>query len=341
MPCRLKRFFRSCLCWLSSVCMTSAAPALAHSPLFPKSNNSPQAALIIADPLKSWAVYSELQEAGTAAYYRMPFGAGERIRFILFTPQDPRQTGFVPSLRILGPVAADAAGPGFFMDVMMEREGRAPERASYEPFTATWFYRVAEVDTAAPEAGFYYLEILDREKGAGRYGLAVGYKELWTPTELVLLPASIIRIYLWEGQSIVSVLLPVAVVCLAGVFALRRRSARGKPPHSLSQWLAAFSGLFFLGSAVSLACQMVLAMRHTGVTGQTFITVIMFLIPALLALFDFRFALRLRERTGFGRRVGLFVIGILGLVLWSGLFLGPGLALAAAFVNRSPRAVRL
>jgi hypothetical protein len=327
---RSNRTINRCVLTMPAVILILLAPAWAHSPLFPRSNNSLQFAYSIRDPLKSWAAYSELSEPGDAAFYQMEAQIGDRIRIMLFTAQDPKLSKFLPSIRVMKP---GAINPGENMPaerVLASQEGRIPARATYEPFTSTWYYQLANIDVTASESGIYQFMISESANCNGRYGVVVGYKEQWTLWELVLLPMSILKIYLWEGQNFFVVLLPVVLVSLIGGLLFMKRASRGKPPKGFPQWFAAFSGLFFLGWIAIIVLQMLLAFRHTGASTHAFITAIVALIPALLATVILIFALGVRERITFIWRIALFVAGCLGLVLYAGMFVGPVLALAAA-----------
>jgi len=212
----------------------------------------------------------------------------------------------------------------------MHQDGIAPARAAYEPFTAPGITGLPPL--MEPRRSPAFITSGFQIKAAHRtLRLAVGYKEQWTPNELVLLPWSILKIYLWEGQNIFLILLPVAIVCVLGVLSLWRRVARGDPRVDLSQWLVALSGLFFLSRSPSLPIRCYWLSVTPEITRQALIPAIVAVVPVCCRCWSFVFALHRRDRVGFVWRLALIAAGILGFVLWAGLCLGPLLAIAAAF----------
>jgi hypothetical protein len=74
-------------------------PADAHVPVLVDDNENIENAVLIEDPLKSWALYDEL-DAGEVHYYRFFMNKGQSLSISLFVPKTDE---FTPSLAIMGP----------------------------------------------------------------------------------------------------------------------------------------------------------------------------------------------------------------------------------------------
>jgi hypothetical protein len=176
------RFGRFSLwCGIALLCIILLTVAQAHVPITTGDNEAIETATHIHDPLKSWAVYAELREGGVANYFEFEMEQGQRLRLSLFTP---RESAFTPGLVVMGPgIEPQGTVPAFVtvpagLDARVV-EGQRPDRGSYEPFTPSALYELADLDTTVTAAGTYYVAVYEPTNG-GRYGLAVGYACLWT-----------------------------------------------------------------------------------------------------------------------------------------------------------------
>jgi hypothetical protein len=140
------------------------------------------------------------------------------------------------------------------------------------------------------------------------------------------------RVYAWEGQDQLVALLPIILVLVVGGIILYLRSRKGRAPKGISKWLASFAGLAFLGSGVSILYQMFLAFSVTGFQGEGMITLIFFVFSVILGVFTLLYAVRDKPVLTTRRRIGLVITGLIALFVWSGLYLGTALAIAAALV---------
>jgi hypothetical protein len=321
------------------------AIALAHSPVFPEDNHSPATAYQIDNPAKSWAIYNAL-EHDSGDYYKFTVSKGDRIQLSLLVPDSPSTSGFLPSFALLVPdptykdiLPADVEVPADYGTIVVN--GTDPGEATYEAFSPGWFYEVGNLNISAPTGGTYLVVVFNHTHNdnthnhnhqAASYGLVVGYLESFTPLELILVPYSAQEIYRWEGQNQFIILLPLILTLLIGGVILYWRRRRNRAPQGVSKWLAAFAGLAFLGSAVSMIYQVLLTFNVTGVTGEALITLILIIISIILAVLTFMYAIRSKPTLTLWRRVGLIVIGIVALFLWSGLYIGPALVISAALV---------
>lgn len=323
--------------WASGVALALPASTLAHSPIFTGGNHSPATAHEIVDPAKSWVIYAGLDQPGIAGYYRFTMSAGERVQLSLITPTSPSQSGFLPSFALLVPGRQSEGSVPEFVEVpagygALVVTGSDPGQATYEAISPGWYYEVGELTTDATTEGTYYVVVFDPTSRSGNYGLAVGYVESFTPLEIVSVPYNQQMVYAWEGQSPIVALLPMALVLVVGWLALYWRHRRGMAPKGLSQWLAAGAALAFLGSAAITGSQMVLALGVTGDNVEALLTVGFATLSIALALVTLRYALGERPTLNLKNRVVLIAVGLVALFGWSGLYLGPTLAVLAALV---------
>ncbi|UCC16652.1 MAG: hypothetical protein JSU58_09855 [Dehalococcoidales bacterium] len=349
-----KRVINTTLTVLLLLVLVPGSIAIAHSPVFPGENHSPETAYRIDNPAKSWAIYDELDHADEGEYYQFDLSAGDKIQLALLTPDSPAESGFLPSFALLMPgieqndeVPDHIDVPGGYGAVMVE--GIDPGEAAYEAFSPGWYYEVATLLVeGAPVDGTYYVVVFgdahaqdddddpEHTAGAAKYGLVVGYLESFTPLELVLVPYSVQKVYHWEGQNPFVVLLPILLVLVIGGVIMSYRVRKGRAHLDLSKWLAYFAGLAFLGSGVSIVYQMVLTFTVTGVHGEALITLIFVVLSVILGAVTLLYAVREKSTLTPWRRTGLILTGLIALFVWSGLYLGPALVIAAALVPSQP-----
>jgi hypothetical protein len=307
----------------------------AHSPVFPGTNTSLNSAYVVNDPTKSWALYTTLQP-GQVQYYRFDVTQGESIYVQLYKNTEASNLGFVPSFVLMGPgltsngtVPANVAVPPGASSIVMQ--GQQPDKATYEGFGPGSFYDLGSVDVKAPATGTYYVAVYDAANG-GAYGLAIGERETYTPTEYVLIPYNVFQVHLWEGQNPLVILAPLYLTVIVGLGILVMRSNLHASLRSPFTLLGALAGLIFIGMGAYNLAQMLLAISRSSVESEAIITLIFVLVPIILGILALRVALRRREQTGMGPRVAIFVLGAVALFAWTGLYVGPALALLASIM---------
>lgn len=331
---------------IAAIILVPASAVLAHSPIFPGENHSPSTAYEITDPAKSWAIYTWLEGEGSADYYKFTISRGEKIQVSLIAPDSPSHSGFLPAFALVGPGITQHDSVPDYVEVpsgygTIVVDGADPGKAVYEPFTPGWFYEIGTLTMNAPSDGTYFVAVFNPElhydtdnhiHEANGYAIIVGYVEEFTPLELILIPYRVHGIYIWEGQNQLIIFLPILLVVIIGGMIAYRRSKRGQHPRGISKWLAAFGGLAFLGTAAGTIYQILFAFTRTGITVEAFITLAIVIVSIILGVITLRYALRSKPILTIWRRVGLFVIGLVALFIWSGLYLGPSLLIAAALV---------
>ncbi len=306
--------------------LLAATPALAHVPLF-RDGSSPDSAFVIEDPAKSWVVYDELPDGPAVRYYRFRMEEGERIYATL---QVPRAGGFVPGMVLAGPGVGSSGTVPQYVGVpegagTMAVPGELPEQPDYEPFTPSKLYTLARIDTAAPETGDYTLAVYTAGEG-GNYALALGFVESYTAGEWIRVPIDVVGIHRHEGQPLLLIFAPMIAVLAVGAGLLLRRGRA----LSLFALFGAAVGLLFIGSGAMTLMQMAIAAVGTDPGAAILVTLVFALIPILLGVLALRVALR--ESVGTGERIVMVVLGILALVTWAGLVIGPLLAFIASIM---------
>lgn len=323
---------RSALPLLFTVLFMVAA-VQAHVPLAPGGNERLATAMRIDDPEKSYVVYAELHEQSGVQYYRFDFQQGERWTLSLLVSEPG---GFVPDLVVMGPnVPAFGTTPPFLeipANADVRRiQGIAPRVAEYEPFTPSAIYEVASYQQEIAVPGTYYAAVYAPASG-GRYSLAAGYREEFTPSEWLLVPIAVVNTRLWEGQPAWLVFAPLFLTIVAAAAAIVAWGLRNPLPSSLFAIIGGAAGLLYLGTSGMQIMQTGFALARTGLSGGVALTAIFILIPLILGIAALAIAFRAERPVTTRRRIAIAFIGALGLVFWAGLVVGPILALAASVI---------
>ena len=305
----------------------------AHTPLETEGGGSIESAQVIPTPSKSWTLYEELHEPGEPHYYRVDLGEGERLVVSLFVPVG-EVPSFTPSLAVMGPDIFGGGVPealevpeGYGVEFVEGNRSLGPE---YEPFTPASYIYVAEVrhEPGGPET--YYFAVIETEEG-GRYGLAVGYVEEFTALEWVMVPVDVFGIKLWEGQSPFLVFGPLVAVVAVGVWYVNgRETIKGAP-----MWLGLGASMLYVGTAVNMFTQMVLALAASGFSSGSLLTSIFISVQLGLGYAFLQKTLRDRGKRDTKNRLMVVGYGALGLLVWAGVLVGPALLLASAVIPDS------
>jgi hypothetical protein len=311
--------------------MVIILPVDAHVPISADNNNNLNTALSVEKPTKSFAIYGHLHDAGDVGYYQFSLNAGDQLKLSLMT------TGFdapVPDMVVMSPGNSGPIDglpqnvdvpPGYNAVVI---KGQKPVTAEYEPFSPAAVFNVASYSKNITQPGTYYVAVISPADET-QYSIAVGYLEEFSLEEWVLVPINLINTHLWEGQSIIAILTPFLAIFILGLILIARRDNKIKKP--LSFWLATIAGLCYLGGASIVLVQMVRVLRVTGPSAGVIITLIFTMIPILLGIWALRIA-RSPSPQSKKDQLSLGIIGLLGLLFWAGLIIGPVVAFIAALV---------
>jgi membrane protein CcdC involved in cytochrome C biogenesis len=122
----------------------------------------------------------------------------------------------------------------------------------------------------------------------------------------------------------------IAVIIGSGMLILRNR--KGKSPRTMFGWLGSIVGLLLIGTGAITFYQMVYSIIKSSLVPEVAITLIFALVPLVLGLSEIIFSIR-GERTHRSRyRVYVAVIGVAGIFIWAGLYIGPILAIITSFL---------
>jgi hypothetical protein len=321
------------------VCLTLllvAVPALAHVPEFPDNNTSPDRAVHVDDPLKSWSFYDSLN-GEQARYYNLHYSKGEEISVSAFTPGESK---FTPSIVLMSPAFEGTEGVPDHVTVpegmgTVVVEGDRPQSAEYEMFAPSASYRTAEFERPAPANGHYLVAVYDEQKRSGQVGVVVGTREAFTANEYLTVAFDRVRTHLWEGQHPLVVLGPMFGTLVGGMALLRSRQPEDRDwKQTLARYGLGAGALLIVGTGVNTLVQTGIALRKSGFTLAVLVTAFYILLPLLAGGAVFRYVLRDRFLLSTRTRVGLAVAGLVSLATWAGLLLGPAIFFAAALYPR-------
>lgn len=223
-------------------------------------------------------------------------------------------------------------------------QGQRAKNATYEPFGPSSYYEQAEMDISAPESGRYYAAVYDSNnninknnpsdsnndnQSGGHYSLALGYVEEFSFTDRFLTPIRLVSVYLWEGQSLITIITPWMVAALLGIFVILRSPRR--TPFYIA---GTFAGFLFLGTSASVLTQTIFSLTRAPYGPEVSISLALALIPTILGIAAIRLA---RGEAGILQRSIMAVIGTIGLLAGSGFVIGPLLAIAASVLPSRKR----
>ena len=308
-------------------------PVDSHVPISADNNNNLYSALFIENPLKSYVIYEHLHDAGDGGYYRFNLNSGDQLRLSLMTP------GFdapVPDIIVLSPGNSGSTTTlpqtieipqGYGAEVI---KGQKPVTAEYEPFTPSAIFNVASYSKNITRPGSYYVAIVSPVDET-QYSIAVGYLEEFSVSEWILVPVSVINTHIWEGQPLIAILAPFLTIMILGLILIARREQNKPIKKPRSFWLVTIAGLCYFGGASIVLVQMVRVLMVTGLSAGVIVTLILAFIPAILGVWILRIA-RSTFPLSKQNRFSLGIIGLLGLLFWAGLIIGPVIAFIAALV---------
>ena len=301
---------------------------LAHAPLGVGTNEDIANATLISTPEKSFVLYTELHESGEAQYYLFPLLKGQRLYGSL---QVPGPGSMIPDLVIIGPGIEPAGNMPLFVQVpsgsgAMVIPGKPPGKPAYEPFSPQPIYEVARFNVTVSREGNYYIAIFGTD--SGKYSLAPGFLEEFTAAEWLTIPLSVVSIHLWEGQSPAGIFAPLIIVKVVGLALIFLYPGWRDVRRDPIACLMIISGFLYLGGAAMTALQIVYAVQVTGYTSEVILTLLFIAGPLILGVFAIRAGGRLPHGSlSWSEGIRMMVIGLLGLLFWAGLIIGPVLAI--------------
>jgi len=307
-------------------------PVTAHVPVLSGDHNTLATATPIKDPAVSYAIYGTLHEAGEADYYTVTLRKGDPLYFMVSTPE---QGSYAPWLIVAGPPALSPQGTvpeGVEVpegDTAVVVAGVRPLNAEYEPFSPMAIYPIAQYEGTAPADGEYVIAVYTPDV-VGPYILASGKLEAFTATEWIMIPVTMIGVRLWQEQSLWLIFGPYFAILIAGIVLILRWPGHQK--LNIAAWSGFFAGLLYLGSGTATLLQTGIALQVATAGPAVLITLIIAAIQIGAGTAAVSISLRSTVPTSTRFRIEMVVIGIVGLVAWAGLIVGPLLAFIAALI---------
>lgn len=316
---------------------------MAHAPLGTGDNESIDTATVIPDPTKSWALFSALNSDGDAQYYTFNITSGQKLHVTMYKSMRPEDTQFTPRLVIIGPnVAAQGSIPSTITvpaGSSARLVNQTEPQPTYEPFSPSTFIGLADSTLENPTPGEYYLVVYEQSTAptGGNYGLAIGDRETYTLDEWIIIPFNLMKIYQWEGQSLVLILAPMIAALSIGVILVTWRFKMERNLTSPMAWLGAIAGTTFIGTAATTLYQLIAAATKVTVGAEALVTLIFAIIPLAVGVVAIRLSLKNGQEASWKRRIYYVVLGVVALFMWAGLIVGPILAIVASIMPSSLR----
>lgn len=305
-----------------------------HTPSFPSSPSSLSGPYNIENPADSQVLYNHLEE-NSAHYYHLRLD-NQRLFLQILVPTQEAEDGFMPQLLLMIPdwgseplIPAHVEFlPGYGGEVI---SSSLPSSIDYEGITATTHYVVMSFDENSNELyeGLedFYLAIYDSDGKSGNYALAVGYEEVFSPADPFLFPFYLLKIYLWQGSSIVTLIAPLATISLTGFYLIF--SANRKKALCLPKLLGMVGGTFVVSTAALTMTQMAYSLSSSGFSTEATVTIALISVSLLAG------SLAICQSCSgvFGTtkwKLLTSLSALIALLSWSGLLIGPAIILIAS-----------
>jgi len=307
--------------------------AVSHVPIIGGENNSLKTAIEVIEPAKSWAIYDEIHEPGESKYYKFTMEQGQRLKISLFVTKKEFTPGVVvmgKGLTSQGILPSGVELPTGYDYLVFE--GEKTNAREYEPFTPSSYYFTADVDINVTNTDAYYIAVFD-ESDHGKVGIAIGFIETFSVTEWLLIPINAINIHIWEGQNIAVIIAPLYLTIIIGIGMLVWISKKEyKLQLNNHMILGIFAAFLFIGSGLMILMQMIIALAGSSADILVIITLIFGLLPILFGILLTRTSIKIVKELNKKNRAILLVLGIFGLIFWSGIIIGPVLAIITSFL---------
>jgi hypothetical protein len=144
-----------------------------------------------------------------------------------------------------------------------------------------------------------------------------------------MIPFFVVSIHLWEGQSPAGIFAPLIIVMVVGLALIFLYPGWRDVRRDPIACLVIFSGFLYLGGAAMTALQIIHTVLVTGYTSEVILTLLFVAGPLFLGVFAIRAGVILPAMSfSWSHGITMIGIGLLGLLFWAGLVIGPVLALA-------------
>ena len=163
------------------------------------SNIDYETALVIPDPVISWAMYEELKDK--PLFYKFDAEKGDRLYSSIVIPKLEPLEDFAPSLVLIGPETFldivqelrilessrdfDYPLPEGYTAYVFDYSGPITSTEFYEPFGQVTYWERQEIDLRIEAPGTYYMAVFDKNGSNGKLALAIGYIEDFSGNDFV------------------------------------------------------------------------------------------------------------------------------------------------------------
>ena len=163
------------------------------------SNIDYETALVIPDPVISWAMYEELKDK--PLFYKFDAEKGDRLYSSIVIPKLEPLEDFAPSLVLIGPETFleivqelrilessrdfDYPLTEGYTAYVFDYSGPIPSTEFYEPFGQVTYWERQEIDLRIEAPGTYYMAVFDKNGSNGKLALAIGYIEDFSGNDFV------------------------------------------------------------------------------------------------------------------------------------------------------------
>ena len=212
------------------------------------SNDGINTALIIPDPVISWAMYEELND--NTLYYTFDAKKNDKLFASIVIPKLDGLENFTPSLVFITPSfsinlitelkSLDSQEsfpfpvPDGYDAVVFDYNGLLPSKEFYEPFGQITYWERQEINLVAPVDATYYLAVYDKQGNNGKLAVAVGYVEDFSALDfMTVLPAAWFesKYFMEDYITPVVAILIMAVIVATTVILVYRIASRIKVRH--------------------------------------------------------------------------------------------------------------
>ena len=158
-----------------------------------------ESALVIPNPVISWAMYEELED--NALFYKFEAKKDDRLYSSIVIPKLDDLVNFTPSLVLIGPSTFldlidelkvldtdknfDYPIPEGYDVYVFDYNGSIPSTEFYEPFGQITYWERQEIDLEIEAPGTYYMAVFDKNGTSGKLALAIGYVEDFSGNDFV------------------------------------------------------------------------------------------------------------------------------------------------------------
>ncbi|MCA1554209.1 MAG: hypothetical protein LC737_07515, partial [Chloroflexi bacterium] len=173
----------------------SASAAFAHLPIFvqPLSNNTRAAAVRIANPDVSWAVYAQLTHSGEVNFYTFEGKQGQRIAISMLVPHIATLREFGVSVALVGRGFGNVDALPFALSsgegALVAADGAHNDADIVdESFTGTTYWNRQTLNAILSQDGTYTVAVFNTRGEVGKYVLAIGEREQFGWRDLLDFP---------------------------------------------------------------------------------------------------------------------------------------------------------